>query len=233
MYLVFDFSDLLNTLRPTQNGRHFADEIFKCIFLNENEWISLKLSLKFVLKGPMNNIPALVQIIAWRRPGDKPLSEPTMVSLPNHICFARPQWVKAVPLVLGRSDNRPSSCKITLYDTSKIYWVWDQGNSWQNANSIYTLWDILFNMGKTFIKHGQHCPRLLFLFADSTRPKPYRKQYNFIVYTLRWHQLKDILPVIHVARPKSNILLLLCSRCQSRWIIFLPINTLSIFNFTA
>ena len=41
----------------------------------------------------MNNIPALVQIMAWRRPGDKPLSEPMMVSLLTHICVTRPQWV--------------------------------------------------------------------------------------------------------------------------------------------
>ena len=70
----------VNTLRPRQNGRHCADDIFKRIFFNENVWISIKISLKFVPKGPINNIPALVQIMAWRRPGDKPLSEPMMVS---------------------------------------------------------------------------------------------------------------------------------------------------------
>ena len=59
----------INTLRPRQNGRRFLDDIFKCIFLNENIWISIKISLRFVLKGPINNIPALVQIMAWRRPG--------------------------------------------------------------------------------------------------------------------------------------------------------------------
>ena len=83
----------VNTLRPRQNGRHFADEIFKCILLNENVWITIKNSLKFVPKGPINNIPALVQIMAWRRPGDKPLFEPMLVSLPTHICVTRPQWV--------------------------------------------------------------------------------------------------------------------------------------------
>ena len=83
-----------NTLRPRQNGSHFADNIFKCIFLNENVSTAIKISLKFVPKGPINNIQALVQIMAWRRPGDKPLSEPMMVSLPMHICVARPQWVK-------------------------------------------------------------------------------------------------------------------------------------------
>ena len=75
------YDNYINTLRPRQNGRHFADDIFKCIFLNENVWIPIKISLKFVPKGPINDIPALVQIIAWRRLGDKPLSEPRLVSL--------------------------------------------------------------------------------------------------------------------------------------------------------
>ena len=83
----------VNSLRPRQNGSHFADDIFKCIFLNESEWISFKISLKFVLKGPINNIPALVQIMAWRRPDDKPLSEPLVFILLTHICVTRPQWV--------------------------------------------------------------------------------------------------------------------------------------------
>ena len=85
-----------NSLWPRENGRHFADDIFKCIFLNENVWIPIKISLKFVPKGPINNIPALVRIMAWRRPGDKPLSEPMMVSLLTHICVTQPQWVKPI-----------------------------------------------------------------------------------------------------------------------------------------
>ena len=83
----------VNSLRPRQNGRHFADDVFKCNFLNENFWIPIKISLKFVPKGPINNILALFQEMAWRRSGDKPLSEPMMVSLPTHICVTRPQWV--------------------------------------------------------------------------------------------------------------------------------------------
>ena len=54
----------INSLRPRQNGRLFADDTFKRIFLNENVRISIKNSLKFVPKGPINNIPALVQIMA-------------------------------------------------------------------------------------------------------------------------------------------------------------------------
>ena len=34
-----------------QNGRYFADDIFKCIFLYENVWIPIKISMKFVPKG--------------------------------------------------------------------------------------------------------------------------------------------------------------------------------------
>ena len=49
-----------NTLRPRQNGWFFPDDIFKFIFLNENVWISIKISLKFVPKDSINNIPALV-----------------------------------------------------------------------------------------------------------------------------------------------------------------------------
>ena len=85
---------LVNTLKPRQDGLHFADDIFKCIFLNEDKRMSFNISLKFVPKDPVNNIAALVQIMAWCHPGDKPLSEPMMVSLPTHICVTRPQWVK-------------------------------------------------------------------------------------------------------------------------------------------
>ena len=87
----------LNTLRPRQDGGHFPDDIFKCIPLNENVWIFIKISQKFVLKGPINNIASLVQIMAWWRPGAKPLSEPMMVNLLTHICITQPQWVKFNP----------------------------------------------------------------------------------------------------------------------------------------
>ena len=94
-------TQVVKTLRPRQNGRHFPDDIFKGIFLNENEWISLKISLKFVPKVRINNIPALVQIMAWRRPGDKPLSGPVMISLLTHLCVARPPWVNGCTRLTG------------------------------------------------------------------------------------------------------------------------------------
>ena len=93
MMLYYFYYHNFNTSRPRQNGRHFADDIFTCIFLNENVWILIKMSLKFIPKGPINSIPALVLIMAWCRPGDKPLSEPMMVRLKTHMCITRPQWV--------------------------------------------------------------------------------------------------------------------------------------------
>ena len=105
---VADFVCIINTLRPRQDGRHFPDDIFKWIFLNENIWIPIKISLKFVPQGPIHNIPALVQIMAWRRPGDKPLSGPMMVRSLTHICVTRPQWVK------WTCDSMKTICAIVI-----------------------------------------------------------------------------------------------------------------------
>ena len=88
-----------------QNGWHFADDILKWIFLNGNVWILLKISLKLVPKVRINNIPALDQIMAWRRPGDKPLSEAMLVSLLTHICITWPQLVNYFGTELHRSGQ--------------------------------------------------------------------------------------------------------------------------------
>ena len=53
-----------------------ADGNFKRIFLNENDRIPIRLSVKFVPRSPIDNNPALVQEMAWHRTGDKPLPEP-------------------------------------------------------------------------------------------------------------------------------------------------------------
>ena len=65
-----------NSLRPRQNDRHFTDDTFKCFFLNENVWISIKISLMFVPKDPFNDIgldnglaPTMRQAIIWTNDG--------------------------------------------------------------------------------------------------------------------------------------------------------------------
>ena len=110
-------SNLSITIVPTlprQNGRNFTDDTFNRIFVNENVRISIESSLKFVPKVPNNNTTALVQIMAWRRPGDKPLSEPVMVSLLTHICVTRPQWV-------NDRGNPPSKARVTRGRTCVCY----------------------------------------------------------------------------------------------------------------
>ena len=64
------------------------------LVLNEIVSFPLKISLAFIPKCVIKYIQALVQIMAWRRPGDKPLSEPMVIILLVNICITRPQWVK-------------------------------------------------------------------------------------------------------------------------------------------
>ena len=81
----------------------------------------MNISLKFVPKGLIDNIPALVQIMAWRRPGDKPLSEPMMVNLLTHICVTRPQLVN-------------SSCRLMIKKTSKLHIT---GSVWREYHGTH------------------------------------------------------------------------------------------------
>ena len=69
---------MFNILRSRQNGCHFADCIFICIFLNGNLSILIQMSLKFVPKGVIDNNSTLVHTRGWHLAGDKPLSESIM-----------------------------------------------------------------------------------------------------------------------------------------------------------
>ena len=136
----------LNTLRPRQNGRLFADDTFKCIFLNQNVWISIKISLNFVPRDPINNIPALVQIMAWRRPGDKPLSEPMMVCLLTHICVTRPQWVNGTKLL--------PEPMLTYHQHDSVAFTWRQFHrKCTRIQSVNGVW-ILNISNHSRISHG-------------------------------------------------------------------------------
>ena len=63
--------------------------------------------------GPFNNIAALVQIIAWCRPDNKPLPEPMMVNLLMHICITQPQW-DYMELKVSHCIPPAASCIITF-----------------------------------------------------------------------------------------------------------------------
>ena len=91
----------VNTLRPN----NFADDIFKCILLNVNVLISIKISMKFIPKGPFNNIPALVQKMAWC-----PLwREPAVTGgFPSHEASKAP-FVVSFVVSLNKLLNKQSS----------------------------------------------------------------------------------------------------------------------------
>ena len=134
-YYVCWCSGDFNPLRPRQNGRHFPDDIFKWIFLNENVWISNKISLKFVPTGPINNIPALVQIMAWLRSGEKPLSEPMTDSLLTHICVTRPQWVKSRSI--SRHGIDPQRWNILSPSL-------EESRYWHETQTLYAIYHVCF-----------------------------------------------------------------------------------------
>ena len=72
---------LLQTINSSphgHNGRHFADDIWRCILVNEYFSILIKISLKFVPEDPIDNEAALVQVMAWHRTDVKPLPEPML-----------------------------------------------------------------------------------------------------------------------------------------------------------
>ena len=64
----------VNSSPPEQNGCHFANNIF----LTENGKILIQFSLKFVPKSPIGNKSTLVQVMACRLFGAKPLPEPML-----------------------------------------------------------------------------------------------------------------------------------------------------------
>ena len=94
--------------------------IFKWIFFNENVWILIKISLKFVPKSPINIIPTLVQVMAWHWSGNKPLSEPMMAHNHIYICITWPQWIKQ----LGHFLCIISFSHVVHYECNILIWTW-------------------------------------------------------------------------------------------------------------
>ena len=114
----------VNSSPPGQNGGHFAEDILKYIFVNGDVLISLK----FIPSGPGSNIPALVQIMAWRRPGDQPLSEPMLTHKLTHICCTR-----------GRSVNLNLRQYWKNKQALQLVYMCTKASS-SNAEIVYTSW---------------------------------------------------------------------------------------------
>ena len=91
---------LINSSPPGQNGCQFADNSFKRIFTNEKFFISIRIWLKFVPKGPIDNKPALVQVMAWRLTGDKPLPEPMLTQFTDAYMWGERSWRSGTHMVV-------------------------------------------------------------------------------------------------------------------------------------
>ena len=75
----------INTLRPQQNGHHFADSIFKCIFMKENVCILIDNLLKIVHEGPVDINSSLVYVVALNQTGGKPIPKPMLTKIHDAI----------------------------------------------------------------------------------------------------------------------------------------------------
>ena len=100
----------------THWSRDKISAISQTTFSNAYPWmqclISITLSRKFLSQGQMDNIPALVLIMVYRRQGDKPLFEPTIFVLLTHIGVTRSQW--------GTFDGRMPVCTNILRTNSQF-----------------------------------------------------------------------------------------------------------------
>ena len=134
-------------------------------------WISLTISLKWVWKVRINNIPSLVQIMAWRRPGDKPLSEPMMVSLLMHICVSRPQWVNSGYLKFSNKSviDIHVANKLIFPAKSSFRGVMQEVNAYHRKHEsiagdlLYWRSEIKLDIS---IINGRHCAAIGGTFAD-------------------------------------------------------------------
>ena len=134
------------------------------MFVPELIYKNYIISVKFVTKGPINNFPALVQIMAWCRPSDRPLSEPMRVRLPTHICVIRPQWVKTMTKSAAGRDASPSTPmrKMLLWsinvsivmDITQTFFI-SPGYVWPQAQKDGgRWWSIRFNLLHTFFREN-------------------------------------------------------------------------------
>ena len=171
---------IINSLGSRRSRRHFvADDIFKCIFLNENVLISIKISVKFISKVPINNIPALVRIMVWCRSGDKPLSEPITIILLAHVCVTRHHWVNCGNN-LAVSIGQQTICSIEyIHDLS--YYMTSQNHNGSNITSTqlhFTRYFPLFHM----------IPQVLFFYAVFDRLFVDLAQFEFLFGAEKgWH----------------------------------------------
>ena len=126
---VFDIACL------TYWGRNEIDVILQTTFSNAFSWmknvlLAIKISLEFIPNGSIKSISALGQIMAWRRPGHKPLSEPMLRSLLTHTCVTRPHWVNGCNEICTLCNMVWVNLNIQELQKIHYYVYWCTGAFW-------------------------------------------------------------------------------------------------------
>ena len=107
------------TLWGRENGHHFPDDIFRYICSNENVWISIKISLKFI---PINSVLVLVQIMTWHRTGDNPLLEPITASFAEgYVRYSASMSLMCITLDMYSSSHISSYFSFTHNTSTQPY----------------------------------------------------------------------------------------------------------------
>ena len=160
-------------ISPWTKWPHFAGDMFKRIFLNENIWNSYKISLKYVHWGLIDNMSALVQIMVRRRSGEKPLSEPMLAQFTDAYMYMHEgRWVKAtkvtsrVTVSLLTSDVVFMLCGCNYICRYLTYWgrgksaaisqtTFSNAFSWMKMNEfrIKFHWSLFLGAQLTILQH--------------------------------------------------------------------------------
>ena len=214
--------NILNTLRPRQIGHHFPDDAFKCTFVNRNIRISTTILLKFDPKGSIDIIPALVEIIAWHRQGDKPLSEPMTVKLSMHIQYI-PRNMHAVfallcfvvvihwlifPYPSGLLHWHCGNVTIAPVPAKQPWWIW------RNTSCEFIMNDCI-----TTTKQSTTKPCAYFLGYTVCVTRPQWVKVCFLTYAISCFHWMVVFLTIHEKEPRpSGRILITCLN-------FLPTNS--------
>ena len=108
--------EIINSSLPGQNGRHLGKDIFKCISWMGMTKIPIRISLKLVPRSPVGNKPALVQVMAWCRSGDRPLTGPML----TQFTYAFMSILRFKQVFLCSAEFRTSQTMIQLKPQSRL-----------------------------------------------------------------------------------------------------------------
>ena len=126
------------TLNPEHNCQHFVDDIFKKILLNENNYILIQISLKFVPRGLIENKSALIQTGAWCWTGNMSVPEPVMTVIDTvyykKINKKGKKWVPSKSLQPCLNQWYQLVMPHTITRTHWVNSLWPSDAIWQYGN---------------------------------------------------------------------------------------------------